>query len=173
MTAASRRGELLHALFERLPPLPPGDRVVAGLRWLERAAGAEDDVARRELVAEVCRVVGDPAHGRLFDPSGLAEAPIAAVLPDGLVVAGTVDRLIVTESKVLLIDYKTGRRVPAQAGEAPVSHLRQMAAYAAALAVIFPERTVEAALLYTAGPRLLLLPPALLAAHKPGLTPRE
>jgi ATP-dependent helicase/nuclease subunit A len=49
----------------------------------------------------------------------------------------------------------------------PEWHLRQMAAYAAALAVIFPDRPVAAALLYTAGPRWIELPAQSLAAHKP------
>jgi ATP-dependent helicase/nuclease subunit A len=48
-----------------------------------------------------------------------------------------------------------------------------MAAYAAALAVIFPGRSIEAALLYTAGPILHILPPALLDRHKPRLGPPE
>ncbi len=48
-----------------------------------------------------------------------------------------------------------------------------MAGYAAALAVIFPDRTIEAALLYTSGPILIPLPPALLAAHKPGFGGKE
>ena len=49
----------------------------------------------------------------------------------------------------------------------PEYHLRQMAAYVAALRAIFPRRAVEAALLYTAGPVSFALPDALLAAHKP------
>src|SRR3546814_3391544 len=44
-----------------------------------------------------------------------------------------------------------------------------MAAYRDALAVIFPGRRVEGALLYTAAPRLIVLGDALLDAHKPGL----
>ena len=92
---------------------------------------------------------------------------------EGVVVAGTVDRLLVTPTRVLVVDFKTGRRVPADAAAAPEHHLRQTAAYVAALEVVFPDREVEAALLYTAGPRLLPLPPALVAAHKPGLTATE
>jgi len=48
-----------------------------------------------------------------------------------------------------------------------------MAAYAAALAEIYPGRTVEAALLYTAAPRLIVVPPEVLAARKPALAARE
>jgi ATP-dependent helicase/nuclease subunit A len=86
------------------------------------------------------------------------------------VVAGTVDRLLIEEGRILVVDFKTGRRVPASAEAAPEHHLRQMSAYAAALEVIFPGRRVEAALLYTAGPRLIALPAALVALHKQHLT---
>jgi ATP-dependent helicase/nuclease subunit A len=68
-----------------------------------------------------------------------------------------------------VVDFKTGRRVPATIAEAPEHHLRQMAAYAAALAVIFPGRVIEALLLYTAGPSLLRCPPEVIARYKPRL----
>jgi ATP-dependent helicase/nuclease subunit A len=51
----------------------------------------------------------------------------------------------------------------------PRSHVRQMAAYAAALGVIFPDRRIEAGLLYTAGPRLFMIDPEVITAMKPGL----
>jgi ATP-dependent helicase/nuclease subunit A len=47
--------------------------------------------------------------------------------------------------------------VPASSADVPRSHIAQMTAYADALRVIFPGRQVEAALLYTAGPRLIAL----------------
>jgi len=77
------------------------------------------------------------------------------VLADGQVVAGAVDRLLVEEDRVTVVDFKTGRGVPDNAAAIPPSHRLQMEAYRAALAVIFPGRTVEAALLYTAGPKIL------------------
>ncbi len=74
---------------------------------------------------------------------------------------------------VRVIDFKTGRRAPRDVAEAPDYHLRQMAAYAAALRVIFPGRRVEAALLYTAGPRLIAVPEDVLVRHKPGYAATE
>ena len=170
---AARRGQWLHALFERLPAVAPDDRARVGEGWLERTGKVADPVLRQALVAEVCGVIADPALAALFDPEALAEAPIAAVLPDGTVVAGTVDRLRVTAEEVLLVDFKTGTRMPADLQAIPPAHLRQMSAYQAALAVIFPDRPVRAALLYTSGPCLFVLPPALLALHKPGLPPPQ
>ncbi|MBO9712865.1 double-strand break repair helicase AddA [Sphingomonas sp.] len=166
MRAAAERGRLLHALFERLPSVPPADRAAAADRWLAGAGGVSDPAARAELAAVALGVTEDPRFADLFGPDALAEAPVAAVV-DGTVVSGTVDRLLVTDSLVRIADFKTGRRAPATLDDIPPYHLRQMSAYAAALQVIFPGRTVEAALLYSAGPVFHPLPPELLAEHKP------
>jgi ATP-dependent helicase/nuclease subunit A len=170
MRKAAERGRQLHALFERLPAVSPETRRPAALRWLETSAGVADP-AEREAIASAALAVIE-GHPDLFVPDALAEAPIAAVV-DGDVIAGTVDRLIVGDETIRLVDFKTGRRVPPSAEAAPVHHLRQMSAYVEALKVIFPDRRVEAALLYTAGPTLIQLAPSLLARHKPGLQATE
>jgi ATP-dependent helicase/nuclease subunit A len=173
MRAAAERGRLLHALFERLPAVARAARAIAAERWLAGAGGVDDVALRRELAATALQVTEDPRFADLFGPESLGEAPIAAVITDGLVVSGTVDRLVVTPDRVRLVDFKTGRRAPASLAEIPPYHLRQMAAYAAALSVIFPGRGVEAGLLYVGGPVLHILPPELLAAHKPGFVATE
>jgi ATP-dependent helicase/nuclease subunit A len=86
---------------------------------------------------------------------------------DGRVIAGSIDRLLVGETVVRVIDFKTGAHVPDGEAAVPIGYLRQMGAYVAALAVIFPGRTIEAALLFTGGPRLIALSDAMIAAHKP------
>lgn len=166
--AAVTRGLLLHALFERLPSVEPEKRRAAALRWLAAQAPALDEAMRAATVAEVLAVIEDPLHAALFGPGSLAEVPLSAVV-DGVVIAGIVDRLLVTDDAVTVIDFKTGRHVPRAAADVAPAYLRQMAAYRDALAVIFPGRRIEAALLYTAAPRLIALDDALLDAHKPGL----
>lgn len=155
MRDAAVRGRWMHALFERLPALDPAARRPAAGAWL-RAQGAEAEAAEA-VAAGVFAVLDDPAHADLFGQQALAEAPISATLPDGRVIAGTVDRLLVEEGHVRVVDFKTGRQVPRDASEVPAYHRRQLAAYAAALEVIFPGRRVEAALLYTGGPTLIVL----------------
>lgn len=167
MRAAAERGRLLHQLFERLPDVPAAERAGHADRWLERAGGIADPSLRRALVDQACAIIADPAHAAIFSSEALAEAPIAAVIGEGIVVAGKVDRLLVTADRVRFVDFKTGRLAPATLADVPAQHIRQMAAYAAALAVIFPGRAVEAALLYTAGPALIDIDPAVLAAHRP------
>jgi ATP-dependent helicase/nuclease subunit A len=167
MRQAAERGKLLHQLFERLPAVPPSERAERADAWLARSAGIEDADFRRSLVEDACGIISHPRFSEIFAPEALAEAPIAAVTPDGSVIAGTVDRLLVAERRVRVMDFKTGRAVPSSAGEVPLPHLRQMAAYVSALEVIFPGREIEAGLLYTSGPTLHPLPRALLAPHMP------
>lgn len=154
MRAAALRGTWIHQLLERLPAVDASGRAAAADRWLEKSAGVADAALRSEIVAQVCGILSDPRFAALFGPGSLAEAPLAATLPDGRVIAGTVDRILVADSIVSVIDFKTGR-VPAGDADIPNAHRAQMNAYAEALRVIFPGRRVSASLLYTAAPKLI------------------
>lgn len=165
---AARRGTLLHKLIERLPELPPEARAGAARKWLSRMAADFDDDAREAMAAAALRVLGEPAWAEVFGAGSLAEVPIAAVVGER-VVSGTLDRLLLAETHVRVVDFKTDRRPPEGIAEVPLASLRQMAAYVAALEVIYPGRRVEAALLYTHTPRLIVIPPEVITAHKPAL----
>ena len=167
-SAAARRGVLLHKLLERLPEVEPSQRPAAAQAWLMRMGGDFTASARAEMITAALRVLDHPDWAELFAPGSLAEVPITATVGE-FVVAGTIDRLLITERTIWLVDFKTARRPPANLDAVPVAILRQMAAYAAALEVTYPGRTVKAAVLYTQVPMLLELPAALLAAHKPAL----
>ena len=72
-------------------------------------------------------------------------------------------RLLVEPARVLAVDFKSHQAVPAAPEAVPEGILRQMGAYRAALADIFPGRAVETAVLWTRTARLMPLPPALTA----------
>ncbi len=62
---------------------------------------------------------------------------------------------------MLAVDYKSNRVVPTRPEEVPEGLLRQMGAYAEALAQIYPGRRIETALLWTARAQLMRLPPEI------------
>ena len=161
--AAARRGTALHRLFETLPGLAGDVRRDVALQW---CALYVPDLDGAELVATVLAVLDDSAFAAVFAAGALTEAPVAAVVGEA-VIAGSIDRLLVSETEVLAVDFKTGSRVPAGLDMVPPTHLAQMGAYAAALARVFPGRTVRAGLLYTAGPRLIEVPADVLNAWQP------
>lgn len=160
---AARRGTLLHGLFERLPAVRPQDRRLAAAQWL--TAQQADDV--EGLIATALAIIDHPDFAHVFAGDALAEAPLAGVV-NGDVISGTVDRLLITETEVTVVDFKTGRFVPRDVAFVPAYHKAQMAAYVALLEGIFPGRSVRAALLYTAGPKMISLSPDDLADWRPG-----
>ena len=117
------------------------------------------------------RLFEDPALAPLFGPGSLAEVPVAGLVrgADGSlqVIHGQIDRLVVLEQSVLIVDYKTNRPPPKTESEVAPLYLRQMAAYRAAIRAAWPNRAVSCALLWTDGPRFMPLSDRLLDGHAP------
>jgi ATP-dependent helicase/nuclease subunit A len=159
-----RRGDLIHRLLQALPDLAPETRADAATRLLSR----ERDLTlgqREEMAAAALGVLTDPRFAEVFGPGSRPEVSIAGtapLLPAGLAVSGRVDRLVVLRDRVLVADFKTNRPSPDRIEDADPAYLRQMAIYAAVLAEIFPDRAVEAALVWTDGPKLMAVPEFLM-----------
>ena len=130
------------------------------------------EAERESMLASVQSVLAVPGWADIFSPGALAEVPLAATV-EGQVIAGTADRLLIEPDRVLVVDFKTARRPPAGLAQVPVTTLKQMAAYSAALEAIYPGRSIEVAVLYTQTPLLVPIPSALLAEHKAGLVAIE
>ena len=169
---AAQRGTLIHRLLERLPDIAREDREARGSAWLAAQAADLPEETRAAMLEQALGVLEHPDFAALFAPGALAEVSLAATV-EGQVVTGKLDRLCVGEEKVLVVDYKTTRRAPTSLEQVPTATLRQMSAYAHALGAIYPGRRISAALLYTQTPQLIVLPEAVLAAHKPGLGDKQ
>jgi ATP-dependent helicase/nuclease subunit A len=151
--AAKRRGTQVHLLLERLPDIaPPG--------WPEAAEAMLPDLsaeARDDLLAEATTVLTRPELAFLFAGDTLAEVPVSAEI-DGIRYHGVIDRLVVSEARILAVDFKSNATVPARAEDVPEGIQRQMGAYDAALRQVFPGRPVDTAILWTRTAGLMPLP---------------
>ena len=159
-----RRGEIIHRLLQALPDVAPAARDAAAARLLAHEADLSDE-QRGEMASAALAVLADPQFAAVFGPGSRAEIALAGSapgLPAGLGVSGRVDRLLVEERRVLVADFKTNRPAPAAIEDADPAYIRQMAVYWAVLGAIFPGRRVEAALIWTDGPRLMPVPENLL-----------
>ena len=92
--------------------------------------------------------------------------PLAAVLGKH-VISGQVDRLVVEEGRVLVVDYKSGRAAPQDESAIAKAYVAQMATYRAVLRAIFAAHEIRCALLFTDGPALVWLPDSLMDVHAP------
>ncbi len=161
-----RRGNLVHRLLQSLPEVAPAERRPAAARLLEVLAPELAAEARAAIAEETITVLEEPGFAALFGPGSRAEVAVTARLGDRIL-AGQVDRLCVAENEVLLVDYKTNRPPPRSVAAVAPAYLRQLAAYRAALEIIYPDRTIRCALLWTDGPRLMEINPDILAHWMP------
>jgi ATP-dependent helicase/nuclease subunit A len=160
-----RRGDLIHRLLQILPDLAPDAWADGARRLLAREADLTDP-QRSEMTEAALSVLRDPRFAEVFGPGSRAEVAIAgtaAALPQGLAISGRIDRLVVLADRVLVVDFKTNRPSPPVIEAADSAYLRQMAVYAAALSEVFPGRRIEAALVWTDGPKLMPVPEKLMA----------
>ncbi|MEE4235775.1 MAG: 3'-5' exonuclease, partial [Anderseniella sp.] len=159
-----RRGELVHRLLQTLPGLAPAQREAAARRYLSRNGIVEPELSA--TVAEIIRLFTDERFAGVFSGEAQAEVSIAGLVDPpqagrfGL--SGQIDRLLVTDARVLVVDFKTNRPPPADVSQVPEGYLRQLAAYAHVLARIYPDRKIECALLWTDAPELMVIPQAML-----------
>jgi ATP-dependent helicase/nuclease subunit A len=166
---ALQRGTLVHRLLQSLPDLATKQRRDAALQYLARNADAWSDGDRAALADAVLALIADSSFGRVFGAGSRAEVAIAGRLqrvgrPPALV-SGQIDRLVVTPSEVVIVDYKTNHAPPALPAEAPLTYVRQLALYRAVLQKLYPQLPVRAALLWTERPELMEIPALALDAQ--------
>jgi ATP-dependent helicase/nuclease subunit A len=129
-----------------------------------------DPAQQEALLAETLAVLDHPDMAALFGPDSIAEVPVVGLV-GGRAIAGRIDRLVVQDDAVLIVDYKTLRPVPASEDDIPPLYLDQLRAYGAAVAAVYPGRELRCALLWTDGPVLMPVSPARLAIDAPGARP--
>ncbi|MFO0993927.1 MAG: double-strand break repair helicase AddA [Hyphomicrobiales bacterium] len=149
------RGRFLHTLFQRLPELPPEARPAMAALFAKRAGFNE------EIAASAVELISDPHYSAFFASAGLAEVPVVMRGADGRPISGQIDRLVVTDDEVLILDYKTDARPPSRPEAVDQPYLSQLAGYRAAVRLVFPTHKIRAALLWTEIPSLMELPEGL------------
>ena len=160
-----RRGEVIHRLLELLPDLSPAVRADGARRLLDKERDLTPE-QRSEMAGAALAVLEDERFAEVFGAGSRAEAAVAGGapdLPDGLRISGRVDRMSVTPDRVLVVDFKTNRPAPDTIERADPAHITQMAIYVAVLRAIYPGRRVEAALVWTDGPKLMPVPENMVA----------
>ncbi|MEZ6030934.1 MAG: double-strand break repair helicase AddA [Hyphomonadaceae bacterium] len=156
-----RRGTLIHMLFEVLPGLPAKSRWRAAENFLKKQLDLMPD-QRTEMLDAAFGVLDDPQFADVFGPGGRPEAPVIGELPNGAIINGRVDRLVVAPDRILAVDYKTDRPAPASVAGVGEAYIAQMAAYRAVLSQRWPDRPVRCLLVWTDGPKPMEIPPEML-----------
>jgi ATP-dependent helicase/nuclease subunit A len=166
------RGNILHRLLQWLPGLDPDARARAAAQYLARPVFGLEKPDQVAISDEVLSVLHHSEFSHLFGPGSVAEVAVTGMvkLVDGSshVISGQIDRLLVQDGGVSILDYKSNRPPPERAENVASVYLRQMAAYRHIIQEAWPEHEIRAYLLWTDAVRLMELPNSLLDSHPPG-----
>uniref|UniRef100_UPI003A973D82 PD-(D/E)XK nuclease family protein n=1 Tax=Roseibium sp. TaxID=1936156 RepID=UPI003A973D82 len=160
------RGRLVHRLLEILPDLDEDRRWQAAERFVDQTLSEDFAGYRQTLLDDVAAILGQKEFQPLFGENARAEVSVVGTLKatDGsdVAVSGQIDRLVVEEDRVLIVDYKTNLVPPETAETVSLEYLAQLAVYRRLMTDIYPGKRIEAALLWTAIPSLMQIPENLL-----------
>jgi len=146
--------------LEHLPNYPRSEWESVASSLLNRTGNQPETNNTSDLILEAISVLEHPDLKHIFVQDALCEVGVSANIPElgGGRVHGAIDRLIVGPDQVLCVDFKSNTLVPDHPKDVPFGLLRQMAAYTSALAQIYPDKTIQAAILWTKTATLMHLP---------------
>ncbi|MDG1424284.1 MAG: double-strand break repair helicase AddA [Paracoccaceae bacterium] len=164
---AKMRGSQIHKLLEVLPDIDPSRWPQHGAAILANAGIPAEPFELSGLMREATDVIQNPDLGFLFSPEALSEVGISGQLSPQHTeqMNGVIDRLLVRDDDVWVVDFKTNAKVPKTPSEVPVGLLRQLGAYATAIARLYPNQNVKPAILWTKTAQLMPISYTAVAAE--------
>lgn len=154
------RGNLIHKLLENLPKLEVAQRDVAAMRYLQRHKEQFDADILLEIADEVKAIMLDADFAEIFGKESQSEVAIVGNIAHKgrkKLISGQIDRLMVRDDEILILDYKSNRPPPEMAKDVSLQYLGQMAAYRALLSQSYPDYNIKTAILWTFTGKLMAL----------------
>jgi ATP-dependent helicase/nuclease subunit A len=151
---AMQAGRMVHELLQHLADAAPDAREKAAQIYVTRRGARLPTEVQESIAQQALTVLGDARLTALFGPGSRAEVSLAGSIEvNGRAreIVGQIDRLAETDTQVLIADFKTGTP---PSGAMPASYAAQLALYRAAIQQLYPDREVQAFLIWTEGPRI-------------------
>ena len=151
------RGRIIHRLLESLPDVEDAKRDAAAARFLDNQQFHLTGKEQKEIADEVLALLRNPDYAPLFGPGSRAEVALSGFYGKQKI-AGQIDRLYVRDDEVWIVDYKSNRPPPVRVEDVSLAYRKQLAAYRAVLAEIYPGKAIRCFLLWTYKPLLMMIP---------------
>lgn len=165
--SAIEYGKTIHRLLQVLPNLPADEWRFNAENYLQNRLPGLTAQERDDMIDSVINVMTDQKFSAIFSSESASEFSIMGSLmvkDEERIVSGRIDRLVVEEDRLLIVDYKTNFKAPSDISEISPSYIAQLAIYRAVLAPLYPNKTIEAGLLYTRTPKIIEVPDHILDA---------
>lgn len=158
-------GKAIHRLLQVLPNLDQDSWRTNAENYLQNRLPELTSTDKEEMIDSVINVMSDPKFAPIFSSDSATEFSIMGSLmikDEERIVSGRIDRLVVQDDRLLIVDYKTNFSAPTTVGDISASYIAQLAIYRAVLQPLYPNKIIEAGLLYTRTPKIIEVPAHIL-----------
>lgn len=144
-----KRGNITHKMLQILPDVPTDLRQAKATQYVSQKSFDLSKDVQADIVKEVMNILNHEKFAPIFGEGSIAEAPITGLINGNKLVSGQIDRLLITDNDIFIIDYKSNRPSPDDAKDIPKIYYNQMKTYADVMQEIYPKHKIKAALLWT------------------------
>ncbi len=148
-----RRGTLIHKIIQFLPPQSENKEQIID-DYLNKNVTDFSSEQKQKIKSEILELLKKEEYSEFFGPDSRAEVPVFGKVGEQII-SGQIDRLIVQDDKVTIIDFKTNKKVAKSADKIPPMYKDQLKAYEELMHEIYPRRKIESYILWTNELRLM------------------
>jgi len=153
-------GNTTHRLLEllssdRLHASSTADEVIRQLRGLPH--GFDITTCWQDALAVYTAAELQACFDATHYQNAYNEVNVNAIDSQGQQRFGVIDRLVVDDKSALIIDYKSRQHLPDDLEQLAQEHREQLSRYRAAVKLLWPDKTVSAAILFTTQKKLVKL----------------
>ena len=149
-----KRGLIIHKILQFIDFIPLNFREQKIKEFLKKNATGFSERVLDNIASEILNLLNNPNFSFVFTKNAKTEVSVMGEV-DGKIISAQIDRLIINEKNVVVVDYKTNRPAAENMQEVPLVYQKQLKTYCELLRKIYPQKTIEAYILWTNTARLM------------------
>ena len=157
-------GRYIHKLLQIIPVhINKNQRKICKKYLLQENIGLSDKEIEK-ITDEILRICCGSNFSYLFSHNSIPEVPFSFKVKNRLI-NGQIDRLVIMNNELLIIDYKTDAIIPKKINDIDSSYLMQMSIYYFAMKEIYPLKKLRCSFLWTKNPSIMNIPDETLFSY--------
>ena len=153
MNIAIVKGNAVHKLLEILPSANVEDRNEIADIYLNNSFFILSNEDKKIIKEKVFNILNNPEYATFFDKNSKSEVDIIGNL-DGKNTPKRIDRLVIKEDKIIIIDYKN-TMYDYDEKTLPIEYKQQLSGYKTLIEQIYKNKKVECYILLTSFIKLI------------------
>lgn len=140
-------GSIIHKILEIFSNKTPDKKELIE-KYLENHHNYIKNEEKIKILRQTSNIFNNNKFNFLFEENSESEVPIMANL-DGQIISGKIDKLIIKDNEILIIDYKSDKIKAEEIREKALKYQNQLNLYSKIIAKIYPNKKISSHIIWT------------------------